>query len=577
MSEPPTKKSRTDDDDKDATIASLKEQLSGLTSKLGSVYDHSTTYYASSLSQLKEGDFRKMMHTGMPATHAKEKIVQAEQLDFKPRLNTSSYVNCVSEPEEREVALLGLETNLADASVYPASVKIHDSVVNMLAQLWHAPEPTGGGDYCGSGTVGSTEACLLAGLAHKFRWRKWYAAKNGLSAQEVVGILPNIVISTCFQAAWEKFFRYFDVEPKFVKPDMLNSFSAVNPKDLEGAIDEKTIAVVAILGNHYNGVYDPVWDMDKEVRRINEEKGFQVGIHIDGASGAFIAPFQEQAGVGPPPFDFRLPSVLSISSSGHKFGESICGTGWVVFRQREDLAEHIAVSVSYLGGHCDSMTLNFSRPASGPYVQFYKFLRLGIEGYTSKVANQMAVAAYIRHALKNMKHPSGKPTFQILDGGDTCCLPVVGARLNPELDIKYDDIDLQHALSESHWYVSGYTLSFENFGNKGIVESLFTDVDQNLTMFRIVCKSNLTFSLAEDLVEQIRDVLPVLDSMEDGYASIQATKEAAKGLACSKATSGDSAMVAALAASKWLSKIKKKDLRAGRAKHPRRGSVRTSC
>jgi len=265
-----------------------------------------------------------------------------------------------------------------------------------------------------------------------------------LTEEEVVGIKPNIVISTAYQAAWEKFFRYFDVTPILVHPNLLKNKMAVDPKHLVAHCNEKTIAVVGILGNHYNGVYDPIWDIDAELQKLNDANGWQIGIHVDAASGGFIAPFQTPS---PPPFDFRLPNVMSMSSSGHKFGESICGTGWVIFRQRQDLASHIAVSVTYLGGQCDSMTLNFSRPASGPYVQFYKLLRLGKEGYSSKVANQMNVAAYLRNFLKELKHPSGKHRFEILDGGDTCCLPVVAARLNPEVQLQYDDIDLQHALS----------------------------------------------------------------------------------------------------------------------------------
>jgi glutamate decarboxylase len=292
----------------------------------------------------------------------------------------------VSEPEERQVAILGAKVNLADASVYPASVQIHDTVVNMIAELWHAPHPTdGSGNYCGAGTVGSTEACLLAGLALKFRWREWYARTKGLDphCQAVLGIRPNLVISTCYQAAWEKFFRYFDVHPKFCKPKLLENSMSVDAKELCALCDEETIGVVAILGNHYNGAYDPVWEINDEIQKVNQENGFQVGIHIDAASGGFIAPFQPE--MASKPFDFRLSNVLSISSSGHKFGESICGTGWVVFRHREDLAEHIAVTVTYLGGHCDSLTLNFSRPASGVYVQYYKLVSLSLVRSFSKL------------------------------------------------------------------------------------------------------------------------------------------------------------------------------------------------
>lgn len=283
----------------------------------------------------------------------------------------------VYEPEEKEVAMLGATVNLADSSVYPSSVFIHDRAVDFIANLWHCPEPPSSSDpilsppahFSGSGTVGSTEACLLAALAHKFRWRKWYAKRHGLSDEAILAVRPNVVISSLYQAAWEKLFKYFDVEPRFIKPS-IEDFKIL-PYEIPGLCDEKTMVVVGILGNHYNGAYDPIWDMNDIVAEVNRDKGFQIGIHVDAASGGFIAPFQD----GLPPFDFRLETILSISASGHKFGESICGTGWVVFRQRQDLAEHIAISVSYLGGQCDSLTLNFSRPASGCYVQMYKFVR----------------------------------------------------------------------------------------------------------------------------------------------------------------------------------------------------------
>lgn len=344
----PPKRLRTEDGaSNDAEIVGLQAQVAMLQYQLDCLKDDSTTYYASKQCQavgISDDSDNEMPKSGMSAEHVKELILQHQQLDFKPRLNTSSYVNVVSEPQERDIALLGLEINLADASVYPASVSLHDKVVSMIARLWHAPFPPSGDDYCGAGTVGSTEACLLAGLALKFRWRKWYAARNSLNDSQVRAILPNIVITTCYQAAWEKFFRYFDIQPRFVKPTMLVDKSSIDPEAVAEAIDENTIAVVGVMGNHYNGVYDPIWDIDKVVARVNLEQGLQVGIHVDAASGGFIAPFQERAGKGPPAWDFRLPNVLSISASGHKFGESICGTGWVVFRHRKHLAEHIAVS-----------------------------------------------------------------------------------------------------------------------------------------------------------------------------------------------------------------------------------------
>merc|ERR1719230_1556022 len=223
-------------------------------------------------------------------------------------------------------------------------------------------------------------------------------------------------------------------------------------------VDDKTIGIVCILGNHYCGQYDPVWDIDKVVSEINEAADMQVGIHVDAASGGFVAPYQEWM----PAWDFRLKNVLSISASGHKFGNSSCGTGWIVWRYRKGLSDAVAVNVSYLGGSADSYTLNFSRPAQGVYVQFYKLLRLGHAGYRAQVDNQMATAAYLRKGLAKMKH-KGQPLFIIIDAvgqaEQKICLPVVSARFNLDLNLIFDEIDLQDVVAWSHWYLSGYRLS----------------------------------------------------------------------------------------------------------------------
>mmetsp|Transcript_25314 Transcript_25314/g.69790 ORF Transcript_25314/g.69790 Transcript_25314/m.69790 type:complete len:244 (+) Transcript_25314:2026-2757(+) len=200
-----------------------------------------------------------------------------------------------------------------------------------------------------------------------------------------------------------------------------------------------TIMVVGVLGNHYNGTYDPIWEMDQLLGRINEQKGFQVGLHVDAASGGFIAPFQDNV----PAWDFRLENVLSISASGHKFGESSCGTGWIVFRHREGLSEHIEVEVTYLGGVSRSMTLNFSRPATGVYVQAYKFLRLGMVGYRRKVRNQLETTKGFRDRIRSLKWNNGEPIFEISDPDDEPGLPVFAARVNPKLGLKFDDFALQ--------------------------------------------------------------------------------------------------------------------------------------
>lgn len=483
-------------------IAALKAEMQALKEK------DSENYYFSAEAQ------SSLLMDNMPeygiAPKTAESVIRNErELDFSQKLNTSSYVNVVFEPEEERIALMGLRVNLADQTVYPHSYKIHDKVVNMLANLWHCPKPSDFDDYgvyAGAGTVGSTEACLLAGLALKFRWRQWIADKKNLTLDQVLGLRPNLVISSCYQAAWEKLFKYMDIEPRFIQPSV-NTFT-LDPTKLADVVDEHTIGVVCIMGNHYGGQYDPVWQVNEALTKINQQHGLQVGIHVDAASGGFVAPFQSEL----PAWDFRLDNVLSISTSGHKYGESCCGTGWVVWRERKGLSEHIAISVTYLGGKADSYTLNFSRPASGVYVQYYKLIRYGLKGYQQSVVNMMENAEFIRQGLKAMTY-QGKPRFVFLDDGDKGCLPVVTAMLNPDCQLSYDDIDLQHVISQHQWYVGGYKMNF----NHPLTEEslpLFIDQAAEQTMFRIVIKNNLTRNMAMDLLSAIKESLAFMDSID---------------------------------------------------------------
>uniref|UniRef100_A0A0G4F0K1 Glutamate decarboxylase n=1 Tax=Chromera velia CCMP2878 TaxID=1169474 RepID=A0A0G4F0K1_9ALVE len=491
-----------------------RQEIERLKRQISEMQHHTTTmredsyFYASQVARKPPVDRKdpRFPSCGLPGRFVKQLIVNTHLLDSNEYLNTSSYVNVVFEPEESEIAKLGLSINIADQTVYPWTFRLHDDVVNMIADLWHCPRlpaTIAAGVFAGAGTVGSTEACLLAGLALKFRWRTWYAQQKGLSEAEVRREYPNMIISSMYQACWEKLFRYLDIEPRLVHPR--SNEMAITAADVEPFIDDHTIGVVCILGNHYSGHYDPVKEVDALLQKVNEKKNLQVGIHVDAASGGFIAPFQEDV----EEWDFRLPNVLSISTSGHKFGESCCGTGWVVWRQKEDLSEHVSCSVTYLGGQGDSYTLNFSRPASGIMVQYYKILRLGKEGYKAKVRNQHLVAKQIRDGLKRMKCGDA-PRFRILDAGDFNCLPVVTAMLNPDLKLPYDDIDLQHTIGDDQWYVSGYRMQFNHPHTEELC-ALFKDMIGEQTMFRIVCKSNLTLDMADALVEVIERAVGWLD------------------------------------------------------------------
>ena len=297
-------------------VDALRDEVSRLRAQITAIYDSEIeSFHFSPAAQKDWSEVDSIPPRGTSAATVQALIENAHALDFDQRLNTSSYVNVSFEPEEEAVALLGLGVNLADQTVYPQSYKLHDRVVNMLARLWHCPEPSNFAEtqnFAGAGTVGSTEACLLAGLALKFRWREWRAERDGLSHSEVLGIKPNIVISTCYQAAWEKLFKYMDIEARLIEPSV-DTFK-VDPEKVRDAIDENTIAVVCIMGNHYGGQYDPVWDVDQVISEVNAQKKFQVGIHVDAASGGFIAPFQKDL----PAWDFRLDNVLSISRCLHR-------------------------------------------------------------------------------------------------------------------------------------------------------------------------------------------------------------------------------------------------------------------
>ena len=490
-------------------VDDLKQEVSSLRDELQRMRQMAASSYYDSTAALEAPPAAEGIPPyGMPPKTVRTVIENSHAMDFNQKLNTASYVNVEFEEDEEAVALMGLRVNLADQTVYPRSYELHDAVVNMIARLWHCPTPRDFSQYQvfpGAGTVGSTEACLLAGLALKFRWRRWYAERAAKRVFAVRGELPNLVISSCYQAAWEKLFKYMDVEPRLVFPRR-DTFT-VDPEQVREAIDERTMGVVCILGNHYAGHYDPVWDVSRVVDEVNRERNLQVGIHVDAASGGFIAPFQTL-----PAWDFRLPNVLSISASGHKYGESCCGTGWIVWRERENLSEHVATSVSYLGGKADSYTLNFSRPASGIYVQYYKFLRYGLAGYQQVCNNMMSNAKYIRDGLKTMTW-EGRPRFNFLDHGDEACLPVVAAMLNPACGFTYDDIDLQHALSQHHWYVGGYKMALTHPLTEETLP-LCRDDDPEQTMFRIVVKNNLTRRMADHLLSSIAETFKFLDAVD---------------------------------------------------------------
>jgi glutamate decarboxylase len=370
---------------------------------------------------------------GMPADEAYELLHTGLMLDGRETLNLASFVTTWMEPQAETLIHDCLRKNHIDHEEYPAASLVEEACVHMLGDLFNAPEPA---ETVGVGTIGSSEAIMLGLLAHKRSWRHRREAA-GLPADR-----PNVVFGAETHVVWDKFANYFDVEMRKIpmKPDRY----VLSVEDVEERIDENTIAVGAVLGTTHIGEADPIEDLNDMLLRVKQDRGLDIPIHVDGASGAFIAPFAEPD----LKFDFRLEQVASINASGHKYGLVYPGVGWLVFRDRSMLPEDLVFSVNYLGGAQPTYTFNFSRGSAMIQAQMYNFLRLGRPGYEAIVANMLANARHLNEAL------AATGRFRILNPG--LAEPVVTFAIDG--DPGFDVYHLSARLRENGWIVPAYNL-----------------------------------------------------------------------------------------------------------------------
>jgi len=369
---------------------------------------------------------------GMPPEVAYQVIHDELLLDGSSRLNLATFVSTWMEPSAARLLAECADKNMIDKDEYPQTAEIERRCVGMLADLWHAP---GHGRATGCSTTGSSEAAMLAGLALKWRWRARRPA--GQRPER-----PNLVMGANVQVCWEKFCRYFDVEPRLVPvgPEATHLTAA----GATGACDENTIGVVAVLGSTYDGAYEPVAGICSALDELAASGGPDVPVHVDGASGGFVAPF-----VDPDlEWDFRLSRVASINASGHKYGLVYPGVGWVVWREPDALPEELVFDVSYLGGHMPTFALNFSRPGAQVIGQYFNFLRLGHEGYRQVHQASRDTAQWLAAHLEShgpfalVSRAEGIPVFAFeVDRGE-----------------RWTAYDLSDALRSSGWLVPAYTL-----------------------------------------------------------------------------------------------------------------------
>ena len=404
---------------------------------------------------------------GMPAQVVYQLIHDELRLDGSAALNLASFVTTWMDEEAQRLMSETVDKNYIDQDEYPQTTEIQNRCVNMLARLFHAPEHEGA---MGTGTVGSSEAIHLAGLALKWNWRKRRQAK-GQSADR-----PNIVMGENVQVCWEKFARYFEVEPRLV-PLTPKRFVLGVSEALE-QVDVNTIAVVGILGSTYNGEYEPIEELNNALVEMNAKTGWEVPLHVDAASGGFVAPFTSPN----LKWDFRLPLVKSINVSGHKYGLVYPGVGWVIWRNPGELPEELVFHVNYLGGDQPTFNLNFSKGASQIIAQYYNFLRLGQEGYQQIMEALQKTAGYLTDEIERQGgfHIVSKPGH----------LPVVAFGLK---DTRHFTVfDLSAKLRERGWVVPAYTMAPNA---------------QNIAVLRIVVREGLSRDMADLLLTDLKNAV----------------------------------------------------------------------
>ncbi len=390
-------------------------------------------------------------------------------LDGSSRLNLATFVTTWMEPQARQLMADCVDKNMIDKDEYPQTAELERRCVAILADLWHAPLPAAA---TGCSTTGSSEACMLAGMALKRRW---------VSRVADPARRPNLVMGANVQVCWEKFCRYWDVEPRFVP--MSGDRFHLDAETAVAQCDADTIGVVAILGSTFDGSYEPIAEIAAALDALAAGGGPDVPIHVDGASGAMIAPFLDEELL----WDFRLPRVASINTSGHKYGLVYPGVGWVLWRDVDALPPELIFRVNYLGGDMPTFALNFSRPGAEVVAQYYNFFRLGRSGFRLVQQSARDVATYLSDGVSSMTE------FRLITRGDQ--LPVFAFTTSDQVS-GWDVFALSRALRERGWQVPAYTFPADR---------------EDLSVLRIVCRNGFSHDLAESLLDDIRAAVRQLE------------------------------------------------------------------
>lgn len=381
---------------------------------------------------------RKLNRKPVEPRIASEMIREYLSIEGNSTQNLATFCQTYMEPAVMRLMAENFEKNAIDKDEYPMTADLENRCVDIIADLWNADMDE---EPMGTSTVGSSEACMLGGLAMLFRWKNLADA----AGVDRTAKRPNIVISSGYQVCWEKFCRYWDIEMRTVPMD--EEHLSLNMDTVMNYVDRYTIGIVAILGITYTGKYDDVCALDLLVGKYNKEhRNLPVRIHVDGASGAMVAPFLQPE----LKWDFRLKNVWSINTSGHKYGLVYPGVGWIVWRSKEALPEDMIFWVSYLGGEEATMAINFSRSASQIVGQYYMFMRNGFEGYKEIHQRTIDVARYMAEEIRKLG------CFEMLEEANE--IPVVCWRLKKDADVKWTLYDLEDRMRMHGWMIPAYPM-----------------------------------------------------------------------------------------------------------------------
>ena len=410
----------------------------------------------------------KMAEESMLPDVAYQVIHDELSLDGYSLLNLATFVTTWMDEQGKRLLSETLDKNMVDRDEYPQTAEIEQRCIRMVAELWNAPDHE---NAVGTSTIGSSEACMLGGMGMKWRWRDKRKAE-GKSYDK-----PNLIMGSNVQVCWHKFCRYWDVEAREV-PCEGDRFT-LNAEEAMKLVDENTIGVVVIMGSTFDGRYEPVEEVSKALDAHQEKTGQDIPIHVDGASGGFVAPFLQPEIV----WDFRLPRVKSINASGHKYGLVYPGVGWVIFRDRDALPDDLVFHVSYLGGDMIDLSINFSRPGNRVVGQYYNFLRLGKDGYRRIHQTSQNVAKALSARIGEM------PQFDLItDGSD---IPVFCWKMNEDYakTASYTLYDIAEKLRGRGWLVPAYPMPANR---------------SDLVVQRVVVKEDMSMDIANMLLKDIK-------------------------------------------------------------------------